>query len=108
MGGSKLVQKSCPKLLFEKYNQLKGEENTINLVTNFKTKKVTPGPFGNVTSNFNNILFLFEIESVFRVLWVEGSKSLKYLFKKVFFESMFHFVILSYVLGKNVLPVLAI
>ena len=28
--------------------------------------------------------------------------------KKFFFESMFHFVILSYVLGKNVLPVLAI
>ena len=82
--------------------------HTINLVTNFKTKKITPGPFGNGTSNFNNILFLFEIESVFRVVWVEGTKSLKYLFKKVFFESMFHFVILSYVLGKNVLPVLAI
>lgn len=58
--------------------------HTINLVTNFKTKKITPGPFGNGTSNFN-ILFLFEIEIVFRVVWVEGTKSLKYLFKKVFF-----------------------
>ena len=30
MGGSKLVQKSYPKRLFEKYNQLKGEEITYH------------------------------------------------------------------------------
>ena len=39
--------------------------------------------------------------------WKEA-RVLNICLKKVFFESMFHFVILSYVLGKNVLPVLAI
>ena len=62
----KIIQESYPKiLLFWGYIQLQSEYNTNQQFAeqsqNQKEIKVTPEPFGAITSNFNNILYNKEV-----------------------------------------------